>query len=470
MQAAIRIGKVHAHCQLWAASAAAPAFGDRVASAVRRDLSDSLRRSLAGWFEQYDHSVWVVRRIECSVLTGSDATTDALASALAASLTKALSSTLSGDGDGANSIRFASRAAYLAQFVADVAAGHAWARWYYAPFAGLKALPASAAIRTALVANPNRSREALALLDDRTLGSVAAALTTDDEARLLEVLSAGGADGELSGAVLATARSACRRARTLLLERGHILFAFIRADITVPSAALLRALPAMLDAIEREPPTVTLPAAHITTRLAGLCLLLRDLDELPWSDWTADWPAPAAGDAIGALKWLTLALCAGPARATRVFDDTGARVLFGVPSGGSTRELRRWLRQAGAARRRALLADSSAPPLTREERAWFDLPGHAGITGAWRDALAPIAATVLRSFARRLPGFAASTPEHLWRNLLDFEATIELEEQRVVVRCGRPPLHLLLTLTGMTRGLVAGRDAEGRAILLFPEA
>ena len=75
---------------------------------------------------------------------------------------------------------------------------------------------------------------------------------------------------------------------------------------------------------------------------------------------------------------------------------------------------------------------------------------------------------MLRSFARRLPGFSGSSPEHLWRNFLDFHAAVDMEDERVVVRCGRPPLHLVLSITGMTRGLLTGSDASGRPILLFP--
>src|SRR5262249_46254555 len=99
------------------------------------------------------------------------------------------------------------------------------------------------------------------------------------------------------------------------------------------------------------------------------------------------------------------------------------------------------------------------------DRSWLSLPG---VGAAWRRVLARAARLVLRRFARRLPGFGESTPPHLWRNFLAFDAVIENEDARVVVRCGRPPLHLVLTLTGMTRGLLAGRDPDNRPIFVFP--
>jgi hypothetical protein len=52
--------------------------------------------------------------------------------------------------------------------------------------------------------------------------------------------------------------------------------------------------------------------------------------------------------------------------------------------------------------------------------------------------------------------------------VLAFDALREEEEGRVVVRCGRPPLHLLLTLTGMIRGSRVGTDPNGRPLIAFP--
>jgi hypothetical protein len=81
--------------------------------------------------------------------------------------------------------------------------------------------------------------------------------------------------------------------------------------------------------------------------------------------------------------------------------------------------------------------------------------------------LGSLARVVYTGFARRLPGFARSSVEYLWRNFLPIDATVDGEQDRVVIRCGRAPLHLVLALTGMTRGLVAGTDVRGRPILVF---
>jgi len=54
--------------------------------------------------------------------------------------------------------------------------------------------------------------------------------------------------------------------------------------------------------------------------------------------------------------------------------------------------------------------------------------------------------------AWRLPGFAGSGLAYLYRNFLDFAGSVEEEPERHVVRLGRPPLNIVLGLTGMVRG------------------
>ena len=58
---------------------------------------------------------------------------------------------------------FPSRAAYLASFLADLAFGTARSQWYYQSFAGLNALPLSAALRTALCDDSRTGKQALRL-------------------------------------------------------------------------------------------------------------------------------------------------------------------------------------------------------------------------------------------------------------------------------------------------------------------
>jgi len=84
-------------------------------------------------------------------------------------------------------------------------------------------------------------------------------------------------------------------------------------------------------------------------------------------------------------------------------------------------------------------------------------------------ALSVAAQQLLRGLAWRLPGFAGSNLPYLSRNFLDFAATIEADDARYVVRVGRPPLHLILNMTGMTRQSYRLSWREERPFALFQQ-
>ncbi|MET1001901.1 MAG: hypothetical protein ABWZ15_08835 [Acidimicrobiia bacterium] len=73
------------------------------------------------------------------------------------------------------------------------------------------------------------------------------------------------------------------------------------------------------------------------------------------------------------------------------------------------------------------------------------------LTPPVRDFLLLVAQAIGRELAWRLPGFARSTLPYLAANFLAFDATVEVEQDRYVVAVGDPPLHLVLSLTGMNR-------------------
>jgi hypothetical protein len=75
----------------------------------------------------------------------------------------------------------------------------------------------------------------------------------------------------------------------------------------------------------------------------------------------------------------------------------------------------------------------------------------------------------MRAFAWRLPGFASSNLRYLWGNFLDFSASLDEETDRRVVRVGRPPLRLVLGLTGSTRQSYRLSWLDERPLTLFEE-
>jgi hypothetical protein len=84
-------------------------------------------------------------------------------------------------------------------------------------------------------------------------------------------------------------------------------------------------------------------------------------------------------------------------------------------------------------------------------------------------ALSIAAQQLLRGLAWRLPGFAGSNLPYLSRNFLEFAATIESDDARHVVRIGRPPLHLILNMTGMTRQSYRLSWRDERPFALFQQ-
>jgi hypothetical protein len=100
---------------------------------------------------------------------------------------------------------------------------------------------------------------------------------------------------------------------------------------------------------------------------------------------------------------------------------------------------------------------------------------HLALPKSWRLApefdfmLSVAAQSLMRSFAWRLPGFAHSNLPYLYGNFLDFSASLEDEPNRRVVRMGRPPLHLILNMTGIVRGTYRLNWLDERPFALFPE-
>jgi hypothetical protein len=88
-------------------------------------LPAALERALAG-----DPTVYVARSLHCEVHAGPAATGDTLARSIAAQLARSVRDP---DRDGTSLVRFASTADYLAAFLAALARGDAWNRWYFGP-------------------------------------------------------------------------------------------------------------------------------------------------------------------------------------------------------------------------------------------------------------------------------------------------------------------------------------------------
>ena len=252
------------------------------------------------------------------------------------------------------------------------------------------------------------------------------------------------------------------------------------------------------------------PAAGWYTRLGGLLLLLPRMAELRLAE--------IFGADAGCAHLALLSRAAGHARRGEVLADPLWRRLCGVagdvdvdawvnePQVSGALSATLWRRGFARAQRlrvivtrhvHPLVVVASEPdgdwlsvmPLTPELRvalrttSALDVDGielSANVTHAtaraaaqvlaWldpADALTIAAQHVLRAFARRLPGFAESSPQFLYDSFLDFDATVIESDDAFHCRVGRPRLAALFGLTGALRGRLSIGD--GRVLELYPE-
>ena len=151
---------------------------------VSNKLAECCRRVMAQAIDASDPSVWFIRWLDVGFTSDVSAIHDGrFADALGTEIGKTVVATFARGADGESVLRFPDRPAYLAQFVEDIATGHAWDKWYYDN--SLRTLSASQAIAQALVREPEAAAETLSrLAANGSLDKIVAALN-DRDARLI---------------------------------------------------------------------------------------------------------------------------------------------------------------------------------------------------------------------------------------------------------------------------------------------
>jgi hypothetical protein len=104
-----------------------------------------------------------------------------------------------------------------------------------------------------------------------------------------------------------------------------------------------------------------------------------------------------------------------------------------------------------------------------DDVAYLALPRALGVAPVLDRTLSVIAQGVLRAFAWRLPGFADSSLPYLYANFLEFAGSIEDTQSHHVVSLGKPPLHLVLNITGMARATYSLSWLDERPFALWTE-
>lgn len=451
-------------------------------------LGAALARRLALPFSVFDDDrVILLRRVDLDLTESAAADAARLADRLACLLALVLARL--GEAPGENVVLFASRPAFVAAFLRSALRGEAWEKWWFGRFAGLKPLTLSSCLRTAMTADLDVGVRALTMLTATERAQVVDALGAADVRQILADLAGldddgvGGEGGVLTSA-LAAIGGAPAAAAPPSPEHAilHFYLAGFAAAPALPRGVLLRAAE-MLSVLQPLPPEQReavarqlrgggigrLPRTIAPARLAALAPLFAAAaavrrvlaDQLaaraaePASQAPRFTPfggllvlaphLPARCDPAVALA--ALAACAGPDAAAQALADPVLQQVLGVASRDTMSEVKACLDRLDAAAADALAALGNRP--AGRDRKWLVLPRALRRNPAGYRAVQALGHAALRDLARRLPGFAEASAAFLWRNLLAVGAHIAAEGDGFHVIIDRPPLDVLLSMTGL---------------------
>ncbi|HEX6863708.1 MAG TPA: hypothetical protein VF414_12865, partial [Thermoanaerobaculia bacterium] len=159
----------HLHCRY---RVIGPPGSIHLAERLDRVLRGQLAAPLAEALDQGlgdDPTVYVLRRIDARLTLGVETgvADDLLARRWSERLAGAVVRGIAQDpGDGANLVRFADQAEYVARFVVDLLRDRAWDRWYYGAFRHLKERGKAGAAGAVLLAHREHLPAILARLRD----------------------------------------------------------------------------------------------------------------------------------------------------------------------------------------------------------------------------------------------------------------------------------------------------------------
>lgn len=396
----LRVWRLRAEYLIAAEHPSPQSLRARLDETIEKVLPQTLATHLTPLAPTDDPSLCFIRRLELDVSVNAVAETERTGEVWAAQFTRALASEMEADETSGNVVRFADRAAYLAQFLCDLADGCAWGKWFYRSFAGLRMLPLSAALRTALCGEPAGGLAALRQLEERAAAKVLQGLTEQDALRVFEMLADGtdemdeadcfrvlAATWKVFGSQLSAleehkaalrlyllalreksdragrtlqraARALSRLSRCLressgarreqLLAALHDgaaakLFIIVAANDANPLLPLLCCPPEVLRAFGDAHGQVRTPeTTSLATPFGGVFLLLPLLAELPLAAATRGWAGHGDHTAETLARWLLLIKCGGRERAAQVCNDALLRELLGIAPAFTLPDLIEW--------------------------------------------------------------------------------------------------------------------------------
>lgn len=414
--------------------------------------TSALGEALAPWLAAHPGERVRVRRLALRLALDVRRDPQAAAQALAAQLARCIVDGI--EAGGPDVVRFASELDRIEAFALALAAGDAHSRWYFDDLAGLAPLPPGAALRTLVEGDPALAWPLLARL---AAHPAALALVGEGDAlRWLDVLIAQADTGATCAvaqlecwipprlaapsaravlALLARARShgvppapaLCAAALAAVLARGvparaapagpaRDAVGLLHGELAQRLAALgplgrsawreareLRAAGTPADG------AAAVPVFDGPCAMAGLVMLLPELESLLESGLGAALPAIESGSARGAFSLAALALAGGDARA--VWHDPAWRALLDVP-----------------------------PALCWSELAAAPVAPRAVARHLWRRV------------SQRVPGMLGASLPYLRRNLLAAGGhAVSDDGEHWRFRVPRGPLHVLLAMTSLSQ-------------------
>ena len=200
VRSCLHVGRFRARYFVAADHPAPESVRAKLDDAVGKNLAAALAERLAALRASgVMPGVFFIRRLAVSLEVNAAWDRERIARVWAEQIARALAAPLSGRGDAHEVIHFDDRAAYVACFLSDLAAGRAWSRWFYTPFDGLRMLPISAALRAALCDDPSIGLAALLRLTVKELSCVVRALSVQDARRIVESLAHDATSGTEAG-------------------------------------------------------------------------------------------------------------------------------------------------------------------------------------------------------------------------------------------------------------------------------
>lgn len=415
-EAALQLRRLTLECEAAASPAQLAAFAARFAKIARSRLADALQEQLATLDARGGDAVVLIERLALEFDVDLLLAEREIAVLWASKMKQALAKLLQSRSGAEVVMIYDSPAHHLAAFLSDCLRGDI-RHWYYRQFEGLWALPSSAALRTALCADPGMGRAALQLLSIGELTELCAALTPADARQTTQMLYAqderqrapgveeavafvrGIEDkldrlvselkdeaqtlllcvlaGDLAPMPTAVVWNCARLMSVLLTIRNRAPGRFERtmqelrqgrrrellAHLQVEEAALLLPLaPAVTEvflsvfASKVSPSLAGSVWTHASTWFGNAFLLLPQLQRLPLAS-VAEWEPLLEQAPLRVLRWLLLCLCQGQDRFLAATRDPLLRDLCGVPPTIDLTALMPWLdAQLSAARIEALFA------------------------------------------------------------------------------------------------------------------